>query len=96
MPCANFPDELIAAYPDAKVILTTRDPDKWIASVESSFYRIIDSPTWKIVPYILPVCISFDTISSSSTPLFYYPIKKCIAIDSHIDQYSSSKKGRFS
>lgn len=55
MPCVNFPDQLLAAYPDAKVVLTTRDPDKWIASMESSFYRIIDSPVWKVLPYVLPV-----------------------------------------
>jgi len=59
MPCANFPDELIAAYPDAKVILTTRDPDKWIASVESSFYRILGSRTWLVIPYLLPQGLVF-------------------------------------
>jgi hypothetical protein len=26
MPCVNFSDEMIAAYPNAKVILTTRTP----------------------------------------------------------------------
>ncbi|KAF7870083.1 uncharacterized protein EAF02_009273 [Botrytis sinoallii] len=38
MPAVNFSEELLAAYPAAKVILTTRDPDKWIESVERSIY----------------------------------------------------------
>lgn len=29
MPAAFFADELIAAYPDAKVILNKRDIDSW-------------------------------------------------------------------
>lgn len=29
MPAAYFAEELLEAYPDAKVILTTRDVDKW-------------------------------------------------------------------
>ncbi|TGO86481.1 hypothetical protein BPOR_0300g00100 [Botrytis porri] len=43
MPAVNFSEEHLLAYPDAKVVLTTRDPDKWIASVESSMYAIIHS-----------------------------------------------------
>ena len=29
MPAAYFAEELIEYYPDAKVILTMRDPDEW-------------------------------------------------------------------
>ncbi|KAH6672390.1 hypothetical protein B0J14DRAFT_701458 [Halenospora varia] len=39
-PCANFAEELIAAYPNAKVILTTREPDGWVKSMESCYYQI--------------------------------------------------------
>jgi hypothetical protein len=35
-PAVCFADELISAYPDAKVVLTTRDPDKWLVSMERS------------------------------------------------------------
>ena len=28
-PCCMFPEELLEAYPDAKVILTNRNVDKW-------------------------------------------------------------------
>ena len=36
IPACIFADELIAAYPDAKVILTERDPNKWLNSVEDT------------------------------------------------------------
>ncbi|KAJ5273787.1 hypothetical protein N7478_008912 [Penicillium angulare] len=35
-PAAMFPDELIAAYPSAKVILSIRDEDGWIRSMEDT------------------------------------------------------------
>ena len=33
MPCVAFAESLIAAYPDAKVVLTTRDVDAWHKSI---------------------------------------------------------------
>lgn len=46
-PCVCFSDELIAAFPNAKVILSTRDPDKWLASMENAYLKILASPDWK-------------------------------------------------
>ncbi|KAL8709000.1 MAG: hypothetical protein Q9220_006209 [cf. Caloplaca sp. 1 TL-2023] len=43
IPCVLFSDELLAAFPNAKVILTNRDPDRWAQSMEK-LYSII---TWK-------------------------------------------------
>ncbi|KAG4440934.1 hypothetical protein IFR05_003563 [Cadophora sp. M221] len=40
-PNACFADELLESYPNAKVILSVRDPDKWVASMETSYYRIL-------------------------------------------------------
>ena len=42
--CVDFPGapffkQLMAAYPDAKVILTLRDPDKWYASASRTIFR---------------------------------------------------------
>ncbi|KIJ33608.1 hypothetical protein M422DRAFT_264374 [Sphaerobolus stellatus SS14] len=34
LPAANFPEALYRAYPDAKFILTTRDPAKWEQSLK--------------------------------------------------------------
>jgi hypothetical protein len=43
---------LIAAYPDAKVVLTTRDPDKWVASMNRTVFEVFSWPSWEwIAPY---------------------------------------------
>jgi len=36
---AFFAPELIKAYPDAKFILTSRDPDAWMRSVENTILK---------------------------------------------------------
>ncbi|KAF7923861.1 uncharacterized protein EAE98_007679 [Botrytis deweyae] len=59
MPAVNFSEELLAAYPAAKVILTTRDPDKWIESVERSMYAVIHSRIWPLLKIILPEALPF-------------------------------------
>lgn len=41
LPCLLFAQELLAAYPYAKVILTERDVDSWLISMRRSLYRII-------------------------------------------------------
>ncbi|EON66219.1 hypothetical protein W97_05612 [Coniosporium apollinis CBS 100218] len=49
VPCISFADELIQAYPKAKVVLTTRDPAKWIVSFESLILKIAESDEYKWV-----------------------------------------------
>ncbi|KAJ5785498.1 uncharacterized protein N7503_010710 [Penicillium pulvis] len=44
VPAICFAEELIAAYPDAKVILTVRDVNEWQASVRKSMLRQVDDP----------------------------------------------------
>ncbi|KAJ3493624.1 hypothetical protein NLG97_g4616 [Lecanicillium saksenae] len=39
MPAAYFAEELVEYYPDAKVILTMRDPDEWARSFKSSLLK---------------------------------------------------------
>jgi Sulfotransferase domain len=51
IPCILFADELMAAYPNAKVVLNTRDPDKWLASMEKTFYVLI---SWKSMDFLGP------------------------------------------
>jgi hypothetical protein len=41
MPAIVFVDELLAAYPDAQVVLTTRDIDSWLASFNNSVYVVL-------------------------------------------------------
>ncbi len=42
-PSARFWREIAAHYPDAKVLLTLRDADKWFASVHATIYPVIVS-----------------------------------------------------
>ena len=39
-PASAYYKELVAAYPDAKVILTVRDPERWHESVISTIYQV--------------------------------------------------------
>ncbi|KAF8586166.1 hypothetical protein K439DRAFT_1615312 [Ramaria rubella] len=39
-PPAMYPSELYAAYPDAKFILTIRDPAKWEKSIKNTLLRV--------------------------------------------------------
>jgi hypothetical protein len=47
-PAAYFWHELAAAHPDARVILTVRDPDRWYASAEATIFRLrnVESLLW--------------------------------------------------
>jgi len=44
-PAAMFFDQLLKQNPNAKVILTTRDPDAWHKSINQAFCRLIGSGT---------------------------------------------------
>lgn len=60
MPCVNFSDELVSAFPKAKVVLTQREPEAWVKSVESTIYYILTWRIWRLVTYIEPVCYYFS------------------------------------
>lgn len=56
-PGADFYGELLRRYPDARVILTTRDPERWYASVRSTIYEARDayrSPLLNLVGRVVP------------------------------------------
>jgi len=52
--CVDFPSstyyrEILAHYPDAKVVLTTRDPDRWYASAAATIFRARElTPAWAV------------------------------------------------
>ncbi|KAL8830413.1 MAG: hypothetical protein Q9191_001442 [Dirinaria sp. TL-2023a] len=69
-PCFFFVDELIAAYPDAKVILTSRDEDSWLLSMNKTILQLqrwksydiiarlepnITGPFWKTLNYTISI-----------------------------------------
>jgi hypothetical protein len=46
-PGCNFYQEFLRLYPDAKVILTVRDPDRWYDSARRTIYHVMDAfPRW--------------------------------------------------
>lgn len=48
-------DELVAAYPEAKVILNVRDdPDKWLVSMNKTLFTVFKWPSWKLLQYTEP------------------------------------------
>lgn len=54
-PSSTYYNELLAKYPDAKVVLTVRDPDRWYVSASNTIYAIGKAiPGWanKIIPPI--------------------------------------------
>ncbi|KAL9029566.1 MAG: hypothetical protein Q9196_002214 [Gyalolechia fulgens] len=42
IPCVLFADELLTAFPDAKVILTNRDVDSWLESMEKDIAKYLE------------------------------------------------------
>jgi hypothetical protein len=56
-PAAAFYEDLMERYPDAKVILTVRDPDGWYDSARSTIYnvqRIASSPILSLAGLFVP------------------------------------------
>ena len=57
VPCCFFAEELSAAYPEAKVILNTRDADEWLRSMNDTLFTVFRWPSWQILRYTDPkVC----------------------------------------
>jgi hypothetical protein len=56
MPCVNFSEELVAAFPKAKVVLTQREPEAWVKSIDNSIYYILSWRLWPFLNYIDSVC----------------------------------------
>lgn len=54
VPCCLFVDELIAAYPEAKIILNVRDADKWLQSMQKSLFIVFNWQSWRILRYTDP------------------------------------------
>ncbi|KAF3479744.1 uncharacterized protein GIQ15_06720 [Arthroderma uncinatum] len=53
-PCCIFADELLAAYPDAKVILTIRTRESWLRSMQNSILEVLSWRSWTILSYLDP------------------------------------------
>jgi hypothetical protein len=55
-PGVYFWRELVAKYPQAKVILTVRDPDKWYESAERTIWKATNQPTPPAMEHFRRMC----------------------------------------
>src|SRR5438309_1984892 len=49
-PACTFYTQLMAVYPQAKVLLTVRDPDQWYTSVKNTIYQPGGPPAAPVMP----------------------------------------------
>ncbi|KAJ7323597.1 P-loop containing nucleoside triphosphate hydrolase protein [Mycena albidolilacea] len=54
LPHLLFAEELVAAYPEAKVVLTLRDPDSWGTSFANTMLYRMRAPGGSLLAWLLP------------------------------------------
>ncbi|KAE8333298.1 hypothetical protein BDV39DRAFT_199029 [Aspergillus sergii] len=52
IPCILFAEELMDAYPDAQIVVTTRPVDSWLSSMQRTFYAILSWKRWALLEFI--------------------------------------------
>jgi hypothetical protein len=67
MPASCFATELIAAYPEAKIILSSRPPESWFTSVNETLWATETDPfkPWKVFwapPIVKGFARCFETV----------------------------------
>lgn len=96
-----FSDELVTAYPDAKVILTLRDPVKWFHSVNNTLIPVMKWPSWKVLKYMDSVSDSGALLNTWNTDIFcpqkdtgawYDCVNSCLNIWSGIPGYQTTPR----
>jgi len=53
-PACTFYQELLQRYPEAHVVLTVRDPERWYASTRNTIYRLPRSPMMRVLRLCVP------------------------------------------
>ena len=80
VPCLSFVEELVAAYPDAKVVLSSRDLEPWLMSLDSTGGHVLRwnwsmvaawdpslaGPFWNFAQIVCPSV--FGTLNDFSSP----------------------------
>lgn len=67
IPSLFFVDELLECYPDAKVVVTSRDIESWVKSMGNVVYTIL---SWRIMAIMRRI----DSVSYSSNYSLYYSL----------------------
>jgi hypothetical protein len=66
-PCCLFVEELIAAYPEAKIVLTIRDRDQLLTSMRKSILRILSWRSWTLLGYLDGFSLRYWTLLNYTT-----------------------------
>ncbi|KAF5017667.1 hypothetical protein F66182_10382 [Fusarium sp. NRRL 66182] len=103
-PCCLFVEELIAAYPEAKIVLTIRDRDAWLTSMRRSILTILSWRSWTVLAYFdgfsdrYWTLLNYTTsVVSKGTPAFKQEADPALleSFDEHIDKVRRlAPKGR--
>jgi hypothetical protein len=104
IPSVLFANELVKAYPEAKVVLTTRDIDSWIASMKKTFYSIFSWRFWPWLYYLdtdftrhwfpmmsTPLHVWSGSINKSGTTVFTLPEPELLRSGFH-EHYAHLRK----
>lgn len=87
-PACFFVEELLAFYPEARVILSTRTPESWAKSIQSTLVPLSTWRSWSIL-------VLFDrTFSAPYWSLFEF-IMRLISPNKPADELTSSDLGRY-
>ncbi|KAK3045956.1 hypothetical protein LTR09_012520 [Extremus antarcticus] len=82
VPSICFIEDLVAAYPQAKIVLTQRDVDAWLKSMASTAERVLSwnwdlvapwdhalaGPFWEHAKTVMPIAFGGRDFSSADTP----------------------------
>ncbi|SON57354.1 hypothetical protein HDIA_3813 [Hartmannibacter diazotrophicus] len=85
-PTAGFHRELFAAYPDAKFILTHRDPERWADSFGATIYKLCAmSETGGVISEMQPwMAMAMAVIAKTGFPLGLDRDGLCAAFEAHM------------
>lgn len=61
MPVSQFVPELLQAYPQSKVVLTVRDPERWYDSMYETVYQLTHTP--KLLSKLVPLLKRFTKMT---------------------------------
>lgn len=62
-PGCTFYQELMRVYPEAKVLLTVRNPEKWYDSTRNTIYQLPRSPAIRMLRLFLPHLCRFTALN---------------------------------
>lgn len=85
-PTAGFYGELYAAYPEAKFILTHRDPERWADSFGATIYKLCAmSETGGVISEMQPwMAMAMAVIAKTGFPLGLDRDGLCAAFEAHM------------